>query len=86
MYSKDYGTLYTGKKKLEAIEKNIMKDHKLKACANEMLDYTLSERFGLDWPECDSLRIQYFCAIIVAENKRHEKELKKSKNGSKNRR
>lgn len=44
-----------------------------------MIDYMMSEKFGLDWQEYDSVRMQYLMAIATAYNKRDAGKSKQQK-------
>lgn len=54
--------------------------------AGEVNDYLMSEKFGLDWKNYDSVRMAYFLDIFATINKRDIMEAKKAelKNKSKN--
>jgi len=45
---------------------------------SEILDYRLSEKFGLDWQQYDHLRIAEFIKIMQLTSEREEREHKKS--------
>ena len=42
-----------------------------------IIDYRMSEKFGLDWRKYSSIRMFEFIKIIGFENERQEKEAKK---------
>lgn len=45
----------------------------------EILDYRMSEKFGLDWKEYDNQRMQEFIAIMGLDARRERKEHEKAK-------
>lgn len=44
-----------------------------------VLDYRMSEKFGLDWKKYSNARMQSFIHILTLTAEREERELKKTK-------
>lgn len=41
---------------------------------NEVMDFRMSEKFGLDWKKYDNERVSYFMEIMAAESKRGQRD------------
>jgi len=78
------------KKKLEAIRSVVTRDNKNRAeeIRHELLDYAMSEKFGLDWQNYDAQRMNYIISIMgsIREKERIEERKNNMKNnGGRNR-
>ena len=51
---------------------------KATGCSDEMLDYTMSEKFGLDWQKHDAKRIMAIMEIMSAINKKRDLDSRKN--------
>jgi ABC-type Fe3+ transport system substrate-binding protein len=55
----------------------IVYGHKPKEASRELIDYLMSEKFGLNWRKGESVRIQALMEILCAYNERDSKVTKK---------
>lgn len=51
-------------------------------CSDELIDFEMSQKFGIDWQEYDSVRMSSFLVIMSAQNEKENLEIKKVKNGN----
>jgi len=56
----------------------MLRDAMRPGAENELLDFQLSELFGLDWQKYDYKRMSYIIAFVNYRNERQNRDIKKS--------
>lgn len=74
-----YRIVFPRKKKLRQIKRIIIQKSRIeKDGYSDIIDYQMSEKFGLDWRKYDNKRIMSFMSIMANKNEAQDRELNKS--------